>query len=147
MFKVGGGQSIGGDDGPLVFEDAHLGLAHVDHRFDSQRHARPEDRSGAALAEIWNLGFLVKTLPDPVADKFPDHRITVSDRLLFHVGADVAEAPVGLDQPDRRYPEFAPSPSDRRSVSGSMIPTGTLIAVSPIQPSRTMPTSIFTTSP
>ena len=100
MFKMGGGQTVGGNDGPFVLEDAHLGLTHVDHGFDGERHPWFEDRTGAAFAEIWNLGFFMKVPSDAVADKFTDHGVAVADCVLLDVGANVSESATGLDELD-----------------------------------------------
>ena len=97
---MGGGETVGGDDGPSILKHAHLGLTHVDHGLDGQCHAWLEDRTGTALAEIWYLGFFVKVPSNTVADKLTDHGVAIENCLFLHVGADVTEPATWLGEPD-----------------------------------------------
>src|SRR5712692_4070528 len=40
MFKMGGAAAIGGDNSPVIRENARLPGSHIDHRLDGDHHAR-----------------------------------------------------------------------------------------------------------
>lgn len=80
---MSGGKAIGGDGGPLVGENSHVGAAHVDHRFDGERHAWFEFWSAAAFAEVRHLGILVELASNAVPNEFPHDAETVFDGFCF----------------------------------------------------------------
>src|SRR4030081_3397563 len=97
MFKMGGGQSVGGNDCPFVLEHADLRFAHIYHGLDGEGHAWSEDRSCASFAEVGDLGFFVEMAADAVSHEFADYRVAVSDCLFFDVGTDITKVAAGVD--------------------------------------------------
>ena len=68
MLDVDARQAVLGDDGPVIAEDARVGLAHVDHRLDGQHQARFEaeiDFFVSRLTKLGTCGFSCMMRPMP----------------------------------------------------------------------------------
>src|SRR5689334_9006942 len=102
---MGGGLSVLGHHGPLVFLHHHVATAHDHHGLDGDRHARAELEIAPALFagdEIGDRpGLLVHAAADAVPDKFPHHAVAVDlFHVVLHEPGDLAPALAGLDVAD-----------------------------------------------
>src|SRR5438093_13743532 len=80
VLKMRGGSSIGGHNGPTVFEDFHLVGSQIDHRLDSKDKPRSDFWAFAVLDVVQNGRIFVKRAADAVPAKFTNDSIVVRIR-------------------------------------------------------------------
>src|SRR5262245_36046995 len=59
---------------PLVVEHLYFPRSNVDHRFDSERHARFQTPATAPMPDVADLRFVMELPPDAVTDEIAHHR-------------------------------------------------------------------------
>ena len=106
----------------------------IDHRLDRERHSRLQARTAPAFAVIWHLRFFVQLPSHAVTDKFAHDAEVRCD--LLHPRSPHKRRPVDAftseaDRPSQRVFGHAQQFLGRSSI----MPTGTVAAVSPTQPS------------
>ena len=96
MFEVGGGRTIGRDDGPTVAERLRFVAAEIDHGLDREGHAGPDLVARALAAEVRNLRLLVHRKADPVTDHVAHDAEAVGLDVRLDGIRDVADASADL---------------------------------------------------
>lgn len=84
MFKMCRQLTVPCHYGPAVTQNLNTGLPDIDHRLNGNRHSRLETGNVTFVDEIWDLGFFVKGLSHPVADKLADHAESASFHMLLN---------------------------------------------------------------
>src|SRR5690606_2195461 len=92
VFPLGGQTAVPRDDGPSVGHCSNFPPACVDHRLNSEDHARLEQHARARLAIMEHLGILVEIAADPMATILSHDRESLRFGVLLNGVADVAQA-------------------------------------------------------
>ncbi len=103
VFEVDGGFAVECDDGPMVFGDADIFFAGVDHGLDGEDHADLESEVFLGVVEVLVVGdlrFFVHFAADAVADEVFDEREAGGVDELFHFGGDFKPFLAGLNLVD-----------------------------------------------
>ena len=96
-FPLGGRQTVVRAHRPAVgFVNEYLVAAHVNHRFDGERHARYYQHARAAFAEVLHVRLFVKLDTHAMPAKVAHHAVAVLLGMLLDGGAYVTEACPGL---------------------------------------------------
>lgn len=97
-------------------------------------------------AIIGNLGFFMQVAAYAMPHKIPNHSKTAGTHEALHRRADVRQQgarPYQFNGAEQGFLRHGQQPQ----FSGSTMPTGTVMALSPCQPSTMAPTSRLTMSP
>ena len=121
--------------------------AHVDHRLDRENVAFFDLRALARRAVVGNLRVFVHTAPDAMPDVVAHDRIAMRFRMLLHRPADVAQVFARATLLDRALQTLFGDANQLQESSSDTRPTGTVVAVSPTNPSSVAPQSIEKMSP
>src|SRR5580692_2886895 len=122
--------SVLGHRRPLVAQHFHVRTAGIHHRLDGNDHSDFQFHSPSPLAKVRHLRVFVHVDADSMAHKISHHREALGLSTSCTAAPTSPSVAPGFTAAIPAWSDFSVTAS-RRAASGSIEPTGTVIAASP----------------